>query len=127
MYRTRGSGTLDNRHGWGSFWRAPISLIAALAVFVALLHCQCAAAQSTGFLPASVVAVDLKASPAELPDNQLPGHGGHCAHCLCHVAYQILTGSDSILIQFGAAPYTIRKVRSSQSLAGLPLFKPPRI
>jgi hypothetical protein len=108
----------------GPFWRAPINLLAALAVFVALLHGQCGAAQATSLLPAAVV--DLKTSPAGFPGDQLPGHDGHCSHCLCHAANRTATGGDSVPIQFCGTAFSISEDRSAYSLAGLPLFKPPR-
>jgi hypothetical protein len=102
-------------------------LIVALAVFVALLHGQCAAAKAAGFLPDSTLAVGLKALPAELPGDQLPGHDGHCTHCLCHAADRIAAGADSVPIQFCGTAFSIGEDRSARSFAGLPLFKPPRI
>jgi hypothetical protein len=127
MQVKRGFSSVGQGHGCGSLWRGSISLFAALAVFVALLNGQCAAAQATSALTASAVAIDAKALPAALPGDQLPGHDGHCAHCLCHAADRIATGAASVPIQFCGTAFSISEDRSARSFAGLPLFKPPRI
>lgn len=113
-------------HGRGcrSLWRAPISLIATLAVVVAIFHSHCAVAETSNPIQASVVASVSKALPTELPDHQLPGHSGHCSHCLCHAAFQ--SAFDSISIQFCATAFSVREDRCALPAPGFPLFKPPR-
>jgi hypothetical protein len=126
MHPTRGSfGTILLGQRCRPLWRAPISLIAALAVLVALFHSHCAVAESSIPIQVSAVGSVLKALPAELPDDQLPGHSGHCSHCLCHAAFQ--SGFDSISIQFRATAFSVRGDRCALPAPGFQLFKPPRL
>jgi hypothetical protein len=107
--------------------RIPITLIAAFAVLVALFHGQCRAAGPA--IPFQVTSIGLTSNvlAAEVPDHQLPGHGAHCAHCLCHAAFHSIIRFDSTPIQFRSMVYPIREDRSMRALAYFPPFKPPRV
>jgi hypothetical protein len=102
--------------------RLPLVLLLTLGLLVSLIHC---AGCDWGFTNANApsVAMNLdQGSPPDTPEQQLPCHSGHC---LSHVTAQhvaaVVTPAD--LIQ--RAP-SFGQVQSPRSLAGLPLFKPPR-
>jgi hypothetical protein len=109
-----------------AYWRVPISLIAALAIFIALFHGHCAVAGSEVTLQASAIGSLSKMLSAEVPDHQLPGNA-HCDHCLCHAAAQGVPHFDSGPIEFGTIVHSIRADRSMSSLASAAPFKPPRV
>lgn len=105
-----------------------LSLVIALVfgLLASLFHC--ASEFSAGDLAvagsnATVVAMDFDgAVPPDAPDHQLPAH---CGHCLSHV-----TAQPAFAVQLPAdvnhqAPPAGRE-QMPTSLAGLPLFKPPR-
>jgi hypothetical protein len=102
--------------------RLPFVLLLTLGLLVSLIHC---AGCDLGFTGANATAVVLnldQGSPPVTPEQQLPCHSGHC---LSHVTAQhvaaLVTPADLI----PRAPSFFEE-QSPRSLAGLPLFKPPR-
>jgi len=102
--------------------RLPFVLLLTLGLLVSLIHC---AVCDLGFTRANATAVVLnldQGSPPDTPEQQLPCHSGHC---LSHVTAQhmaaVVTPADLI----PRAPSFFEE-QSPRSLAGLPLFKPPR-
>jgi len=108
-----------------AFWRVPMSVIAALAVLVSLLHYHCAVAGELNSTQITAAATALYTPPADNSDHQSPAQSGHCVHCLCHAGFQFVA-LDSIPIQFSDTAYLLMASRAPGSVAGLPLFKPPR-
>ncbi|MET0967977.1 MAG: ferrichrome ABC transporter substrate-binding protein [Tardiphaga sp.] len=80
----------------------------------------CAAFADTGTSLASMNA-NGDASP-DGPDRQMPAHA---CHCLCHIAAQTAATLSLPADIASRAPIFARQ-QSPVSLAGLPLFKPPR-
>lgn len=111
--------------GSGRTGRRPrLSLVLALllGMLASLFHCgnhDLAFADSS----TTVIAMDLDGStPPDTADQKMPAH---CGHCLSHV-----TGQPAFAVSFPTdishqAPRVGRE-QTPPSLAGLPLFKPPR-
>lgn len=72
---------------------------------------------------ATIVAMDYDGTaPSDAPDHKLPAHCGHCLnHVTAQPAFAVLVPSD---IDHQAPPAGQEQMPAS--LAGLPLFKPPR-
>ena len=100
--------------------RLPFVLALTLGLLLSLIHC---AGDSFAFAssPAVIMANDAGTTP-DLPDQQLPAHSGHC---LSHVTAQASTAVASPADVPLPAPGFARS-QPAASLAGLPLFKPPR-
>jgi hypothetical protein len=102
--------------------RLPFVLLLTAGLLVSLIHCAGCGLGLTS-ANATVVAMDIdRASAPDIPEHQLPCHSGHC---LSHVTAQhvaaVVTPADLI----PRAPM-FGQEQSPRSLAGLPLFKPPR-
>ena len=102
--------------------RFPLVLALVFGLLVSLIHC---AGCETAFAgnDSVIVAVDQGGAPSpDAPDQKAPAH---CGHCLSHVTAQPLnvvqTPTD---ISHHTPP--IGREQTLTSLAGLPLFKPPR-
>jgi len=102
--------------------RLPLVLLLTLGLLVSLIHC---AGCDPGFTRADATAVVMnldQGAPPDTPEQQLLCHSGHC---LSHVTAQhvaaVVTPADLI----PRAPLFFEE-QSPRSLAGLPLFKPPR-
>src|SRR5262245_3203734 len=107
----------------GGLWRFPLVMLLVAGLLLSLLQCATCGGDFAPQAPVSVaINLDQETAP-DVPDQQLPCHGGHC---LSHVVQQavIVAGlpadvaSSSIGIH--ASPPLV-------ALAGLPLFKPPRV
>lgn len=104
--------------------RQRLSLVLALVfgLLASLIHCGSCDTAIAG--PATtVVAIDFDGSPApDAPDHKMAVHSGHC---LSHV-----TGQPTFIVYQPAdvAHRTppLGREQTLTSLAGLPLFKPPR-
>jgi len=106
----------------GRRWqRLPFVLALTLGLLLSLIHCAGDGFALAADGPAAVTMNHGGAAP-ELPDQMLPAHSGHC---LSHVTAQPMTliGSPADLPR--RAPGFAR-TEAPASLAGLPLFKPPR-
>jgi hypothetical protein len=88
---------------------------------VSLMHC---AGCGLSFSSANQIAVLLNTDEASVPDTPehlLPCHSGHClSHVIAQQGATVATPTDPL-----KAPLFAEE-RSQRSLAGLPLFKPPR-
>jgi hypothetical protein len=102
--------------------RLPFLLLLTLGLLVSLIHC---AGCDLGFSRADATAVVMNLDQGSLPDTpeqQLPCHSGHClSHLTAPHAAALVTPADLI----PRAPSFFEE-QSPRSLAGLPLFKPPR-
>jgi len=101
--------------------RLPFVLALTLGLLLSLIHCA-----GDGFALAAdgpaVAMNDHGGTTPELPDQMLPAHSGHC---LSHVTAQAMTAVGSPADLPRRAPGFAR-TEAPASLAGLPLFKPPR-
>ena len=120
---TRMDGTTARGASIGSrINRLPLVLLLALGLLISLVHCaDCG--MSFAFADNPTVLTDLDHGTApDTPEQQLPCHSGHC---LSHVTVQVVAAAmipaDLIL----RAP-DFGQQQSPDTLAGLPLFKPPR-
>jgi hypothetical protein len=104
------------------FGRLPLVLLLTVGLLFSLLHCaSCGFDFATAYTPTISTNLDHGSVP-DTPEQQLPCHSGHC---LSNVTAQQLTvaGIPSDLV--------VRLLVSGReqfpaTLAGLPLFKPPR-
>lgn len=104
--------------------RRRLSLVVALVfgLLASLIHCGSCDPAIAGS-NTTVVAMDFDGTaPPDTPDHKMPGH---CGHCLNHV-----TGQPAFVVSLPAdmshqAPPAGCE-QTLASLAGLPLFKPPR-
>jgi hypothetical protein len=101
--------------------RLPFVLALTLGLLLSLIHC---AGDGFAFADSSPTTVTLHDSgaPQDVPDQQLPAHSGHC---LSHVTAQAISIVSSPADLPRRAP-AIARTEAPASLAGLPLFKPPR-
>jgi hypothetical protein len=102
--------------------RLPFVLLLIVGLLISLIHCagcEMAFAQADG----PTVLTNLDRGPApETPEQQLPCHSGHClSHVTAQALVMVTTPAEVIL----RAPDFGRE-QFPASLAGLPLFKPPR-
>jgi hypothetical protein len=104
--------------------RRRLSLVLALmlGLLASLIHCANCEPALAGSNTA-VVAMDFDGTtPPDAPDHKMPMH---CGHCLSHV-----TGQATFVVQIPAdvTHHTppLGREQTLASLAGLPLFKPPR-
>lgn len=116
---------INARPGAGrSGQRRRLSLVLALMIglLASLIHCGSCEPAIAGS-NSTVVAMDFDGtSPPDTPDHKMPFH---CGHCLSHV-----TGQPTFVVQLPAdvshhVP-PLGREQTLASLAGLPLFKPPR-
>jgi hypothetical protein len=105
--------------------RRRLPLIATLVVglLLSLFHCANCDLAFAGSGSATIAAnLDTTASHDGPSEQQLPAHSGHC---LSHVAAQPLAVT-LIPTDISHQAFTIGCEQTPASLAGLPLFKPPR-
>lgn len=101
--------------------RLPFVLALTLGLLLSLIHCA-----GDGFAFADSSAVTMtndSGTPPDWPDQQLPAHSGHC---LSHVTTQAATVIGLPVDHPLPAP-GFAGSQPPASLAGLPLFKPPRV
>jgi hypothetical protein len=123
---SRPSGASVRRRDVHPSWRIFINLLVTLAMFIALFHGLRGTAEPAPTPELLVTASANHAVPAELPDQQLPGHGAHCAHCLCHAGYHAEAAFNATATAFCGPIYALGDQRSTRLMVGLPPFKPPR-
>jgi hypothetical protein len=102
--------------------RLPLVLLLTLGLLLSLIHCT---GCDLGFTrtDATVLATNLDQDSApNIPEQQLLCHSGHC---LSHVTAQHVAAVVTPTSLTPRAPSS-GKEQSPRSLAGLPLFKPPR-
>lgn len=100
--------------------RLPIVVLMLLGMLVSLFHC---AGDSAAFAHGKDVTVSMTDTGVDSDhDNMLPAHNGHClSHLTEHTPVTVTLPADLIV----SAPVLARP-SVPPSLAGLPLFKPPR-
>jgi hypothetical protein len=102
--------------------RLPLVLLLTLGLLVSLIHCAgCEMPFAASDNPTVLTDIDHGTAP-DTPEPQLPCHSGHClSHVTVQVVAAAVTPADLIL----RAP-DFGQEQSPATLAGLPLFKPPR-
>jgi hypothetical protein len=102
--------------------RLPFVLLLTIGLLISLIHC---AGSETAFAqtdtPAVLSILDHGAAP-DTPEQRLPCHSGHCLSHVTAQATVMVTTPAGLILQ---APDFGRE-QFPASLAGLPLFKPPR-
>jgi hypothetical protein len=118
------AGTFAANAGIGSrLRRLPFVLMLTLGLLLSLIHCAgCGIAFAAADSVAVMTAGDAGTAP-DVPDQQLPAHSGHC---LSHVTAQ---ASAAIALPVDVCPRAPAYGQQPlpPALAGLPLFKPPRV
>ena len=116
------SETVTGAKNWSRLRRLPFVLLLTVGLLLSLIQCT---GCDLGFARANSTSVAMnldQGSAPDTPEQQLPCHSGHC---LSHVTAQhvaaVVTPADLI----PRAP-SFGQEQSPRSLAGLPLFKPPR-
>jgi hypothetical protein len=98
-------------------------LLLTLGLLISLMHCAgCGMSFAVAGNPTILADIDHGAAPDTPEEQQLPCHSGHClSHVTVQAVAATLTPADLIL----RAP-DFGQEQSPATLAGLPLFKPPR-
>jgi hypothetical protein len=100
----------------------PLVLALAVGLLLSLFHCASCDMTFAGSGSATIAANLDTSTSHDVPEQQLPGHSGHClGHVTAQPAAVTPTPAD-----VSHRPYMIGCEQSPASLAGLPLFKPPR-
>lgn len=99
--------------------RLPLVLLLTLGLLISLIHC--AGCGMSGDNPTVLTDIDHGTAP-DAPERQLPCHSGHC---LSHVTVQVVAAAVTPADLIPRAP-GFGQEQSPATLAGLPLFKPPR-
>lgn len=105
--------------------RSRLSIVLALMVglLASLIHCANCEPTLAGS-NATVVAMDFDGTtPPDAPDHKAPVH---CGHCLSHVTEQAIFAVQTPADVSHHTP-RIGREQTLASIAGLPLFKPPRV
>jgi hypothetical protein len=108
--------------GQGGRCRLSLVLALVLGLLASLIHCANCEPVLAGS-NTTIVAMDFDGTtPPDAPDHKTPLH---CGHCLSHVtgqtAFVVLVPTE---VSHHAPP--LGREQTLTSLAGLPLFKPPR-
>lgn len=102
------------------FSRLPFVLLLTLGLLISLIHC---AGCDVAFANTNTaIAVSAHTGAPDVPEQALPCHSGHC---LSHVNAQAAVAVTVPADHAPRAPLFFEQ-QSPASLAGLPLFKPPR-
>lgn len=104
--------------------RRRLSLVVALVfgLLASLIHCASCDTAIAGSA-STVVAMDFNGSPIpDAPDHKMAVHSGHC---LSHVTEQP-TFVVHLPVDVAHRTRPLGREQTLASLAGLPLFKPPR-
>jgi hypothetical protein len=102
------------------FSRLPFVLLLTFGLLVSLIHCAgCDVAFASN---GSAIALSSPTGAPDTPEQALPCHSGHC---LSHVNAQAAAAVSVPADHAPRAPLFFEQ-QSPASLAGLPLFKPPR-
>ena len=102
--------------------RLPFVLLLTLGLLFSLIHCAGCEFDFANAGPSTVILNLDQSSVPNTPEQQFPCH---CGHCLSHVTFQHFA---AITVPAGLIPRapSFGQQQSPASLAGLPLFKPPR-
>jgi len=101
--------------------RLPLVLLLTVGMLLSLIHCA-GDALNIASAPATLALSQDQGSVPDPHQQQLPCHSGHClSHLTAQPAPTVALPSDAV------PPARIfRQERFPATLAGLPLFKPPR-
>jgi hypothetical protein len=106
----------------GRLRRLPFVLALTFGLLLSLIHCaNCGLTFASADSPA-VTMTNHTGTPPDLPEEQLPAHSGHCLSHVTAQAVTIVTSPADLPLR---AP-VFAGDQTPTSLAGLPLFKPPR-
>jgi hypothetical protein len=103
-------------------WRTVFAVVMSVALVLSLMQMPCC----DGLLAEGPAAIENIAADA---GQQKPSHHGpavHCDHCLVHVAFAPFVTLAEGRIEFASIALTLPNDAAPVSVAGLPLFKPPR-
>lgn len=102
--------------------RLPVVLLLTIGLLFSLIHCaNCDLAFASTGGTSVAINIDHGSAP-NIPEQQLPCHSGHC---LSHVTAQQIAAVASPADMIAHVP-PFGQEQSPATLAGLPLFKPPR-
>jgi|ERR1700710_2414244 hypothetical protein len=102
--------------------RLPFVLLVTLGLLVSLMHCAGCDFGFTGADATSAVMNVDQGSGPDTPERQLACHSGHClSHAATQQVAAVITPADLV-----PRALSFFEEQSPRSLAGLPLFKPPR-
>lgn len=102
--------------------RLALVLALVLGLFASLIHCGNCDLALAGSSPAAVAMSFDGATPPDAPDHKATAHSGHCLnHITAQPTFVVYLPADA----HHQAP-RIGREQTLASLAGLPLFKPPR-
>jgi hypothetical protein len=120
---TRIDGTTARAGSIGSrINRLPLVLLLTLGLLISLMHCAgCGFSFALADNPTVLTDLDRGTAP-DTPEQQLPCHSGHC---LSHITVQVVAAAMMPADLILRAP-DFGQQQSPDTLAGLPLFKPPR-
>lgn len=102
--------------------RLPLVVLLTIGLLLSLLHCTDLSPFSGKAVSPVVTMNDQHGSTPDLPEHLLPCHSGHClSHVTAQSVTTVLVPTDEVMRQpaFGSEQFPA-------SIAGLPLFKPPR-
>jgi hypothetical protein len=117
-----GGMALDEKIG-SRLCRLPFVLLLTVGLLLSLIHCVgCGPAFTEAGSAVLITNADSSSAP-DTPDQQLPCHAGHClSHVTGHHVTVAAIPADQVvrLLAPGCEQFPA-------TLAGLPLFKPPRV
>jgi hypothetical protein len=102
-------------------WRAVFALTISAALMLSLMQMPCC---DSVLAEGPVTVTDIAADLGHQKSSHVPA--GHCDHCLVHVAFEPFVSPAEGRVEFASAAPTLPNDAAPASVAGLPLFKPPR-
>jgi len=107
----------------GSRHRLPLVLVLVLGLLSSLIHCAGCELNFASSAGAAIAVNHDQGSVPDAPEQALPCHSGHC---LSHVATQ-LPAAVTLPADLLPRALVLHQEPFPTALAGLPLFKPPRV
>jgi hypothetical protein len=102
--------------------RLSLVLMLTIGLLVSLIHCGTCDLAFAGSNTTTVAASLDGSGVPDIPEQQLPVHSGHC---LSHITAQTIAAVQfPINVSHQIPP--LGRAQTLASIAGLPLFKPPR-
>ena len=114
--------TTSNQQIGSRLGRLPLVVLVTIGLLLSLLHCTESAFAFAKTDSAVVTMSTEQGLPPDMPEHLSPCHSGHC---LSHVTAQPATGTMIPADQVLRLPASGRE-QFPATIAGLPLFKPPR-
>ncbi len=108
-------------------WRAAFVVTLSVALVLSLVRVPCCDGAADDGVAIEWVAAANPADAANGPQPS-PAHlpAGQCDHCLAHVAFQPFANLAESRVEFASVTVALPNDAAPLSIAGLPLFKPPR-